>query len=225
MKTSFALTRFIWLACALAVSSQSYASGIPTVDLVGNAQQALAEAARLADAAKQLKAAMDQIDQAKSQWSENKGLLTGNSYYGTQFSSSTMVDYIPTSTDAGGWEKLYSNVDKSIAKQEADKYGFTATTPAQQAALDKEMAHWLITQGGYRANNERLENIKKLQAEADRATTPQQKQDIANRIAGEQAEIQNETNRIAMLNSVETQQTKFGKQQVNNDFNTFLQGK
>ncbi|MBI6621566.1 hypothetical protein YA0783_25085 [Pseudomonas corrugata] len=216
---------FAFVFVAVSFNGYVYAGGIPTYDALNNAQQIMEAGFRAADAAAQLKAAMDDMERAKSEWSENKSLITGNSGYGSGFTDPAAVSYIPTTPNNSAWEQIYSNMDKSVASNMSQKYGLKANTPVQQEALDKQMQDFRYTQDGLAANNQRLKNIENLQKQADTATTPQQKQDIANRIASEQAAVANESNRIAMVENGQKKQEAITRQRVNNDFSTFLEGK
>lgn len=213
------------LTALVSTTSLVSASGIPTVDVANIAQMVLDAQAQALQAKAQLDAAMSQLDEAKRQFDQTKGFITGNSGYGGMYNDPAMTSYIPTSISPDSWEQLYTKMDTVTLQNMRNKYGLETDNKVQQEAYDKKLQDFYFTQGALAANNRRLENIQRLQEEADRATTPQQKQDIANRIAAEQAEIQNENNRLAVVNSLQAKQEKLQTQRVNQDFSQFLQGK
>lgn len=205
-------------------SLQSHASGIPTVDLAAIAQAVTDAMQQAQEAAANLTALQDQLDEAKRQFDETKGLITGNSRYGSKFNDPAMYDYLPTSTTAGSWEDIYSKMDAGTLNSYRGKYGLVTKNASQQAVFDKQLTNLRTQEAAYRANNLRLENLRNLQALADSARTPQEKQDIQSRLQIEQANIANEANRLATTKDLMERQDKLLAQKQNTDFNSFLSG-
>lgn len=217
------------LAVAIAIvlgtaSFQSQATGIPTVDVAAIATAVQNAIQQATEAAQQLAAIEREISQTKAQFDELKRLTTGNSGYGSLYSSSELYDYLPSSTTAGSWQQIYSNMDSSTLEGYRQRYGLKSDIPRQQATFDKQLTTLATMESAYRANNLRLENLKNLQAEADRAETPQQKQDIANRLSIEQGNIANESNRLAVATQIMDRQEKLQIQKENREFNKFMSG-
>lgn len=221
MKTTF---RAIAASMILGFSCSSHASGIPTVDVAAIAQAVMDAMQQAQEAAAQLGALEDQIDQAKAQFEEMKQLTTGNSRYGSQYYDPSMYEYLPTSTTAGSWEQIYKNMDGTTLSSYRKKYGLVTDNTGQQEVFDKQLANLRTAEAAYAANNKRLENLKKLQALADSANTPQQKEDIQARLQVEQANIANEANRLATAKDIMERQDKLMAQKQNRDFNKFLSG-
>lgn len=205
---------------------QANATGIPTLDIADIAQAVANAAEQATQAAEQLSALERDIAQAKSQFEEHKRLLTGNSGYGSRYynTNSEMYTYLPTSTTQGSWEQIYTNMDNSTLNGYRDKYGLRSDNSTQQAVFDKQLTNLRTAEGAYKANNLRLENLKQLQALADSATTPQEKEDIQARLQIEQGNIANEANRLATAKDLMERQDKMMAQKQNQEFDKFLSG-
>jgi len=221
-------TRVLALSIAVAIGSTSLtasATGIPTVDVMSIAQMAQNAIQQASEAAAQLEQAKRAISEAQSQFDKTKSMITGNSGYGSQYNNKNLTDYIPTTTTIKGWQKIYDQVDSSVLQGMRDEYGLKSEDPLQQEVFDKQLTHLYTTEAAYQANNLRLANIQALQAEADQAQTPQEKQDISNRIQSEQAAIANETNRLSTTKELMDRQEKLYAQKQNKEFDDFLSGK
>jgi type IV secretion system protein VirB5 len=226
-------TRVLSLAAALVLSvsgTNAQASGIPTVDVAAIAQAVTDAMQQAMEAADQLTAAQDQIaelqeqyQQSEQQFLELKNMTTGNSKYGNNYWDEELVDYIPTTATAGSWEEIYRDMDAGTLNGYREKYGLKSDNTTQQEVFDVELTNLHTMQSAHRANNLRLENIKNLQAEADAAETPQEKQDIQARLMAEQAAISNESNRLATVESLMARNDKFLAQKQNKEFSDFLE--
>ncbi|NMZ71325.1 type IV secretion system protein VirB5 [Pseudomonas peli] len=225
--------RALALSVALAFGASSapvYASGIPTVDVAAIAQAVMDAMQQAMEAAEQLSAAQDQIselqqqyEQAEQQFEDLKDMTTGNSGYGGQYWSEEMVDYIPTTATAGSWEEIYKDMDAGTLESYRNKYGLKSENETQQEVFDVQLTNLRTLENAHRANNLRLENIKNLQALADSATTPQEKEDIQARLIAEQAAISNEANRLATVESLMARNDKMLAQKQNQEFEKFLE--
>ena len=222
------------LALAVAVAAGSigpaaHASGIPTVDVAAIAQAVMDAMQQAMEAADQLAAAEEQIselqrqyEQAQEQFEDLKDMTTGNSRYGTKYWSEQMYDYIPTSPTQGSWEDIYQEMNEGMLEQYRNKYGLTSDDPLQQEVFDTQLTNLRTLENAHRANNLRLENLKNLQALADAATTPQEKEDIQTRLITEQAAINNESNRLATVQSLMARNDEMLRQKQNREFNDIL---
>lgn len=220
--------QFLVLSIAVAISSTTMtvsATGVPTVDVVSIAQLASNALQQAAEAAAQLEQAKRAISEAQSQFDKTKAMLTGNSRYGGQYNNSDLTDYLPTTATLNSWEKIYDSMDSGTLQGMRNKYGLTSEEPLQQEAFDRKLAHLHTTEAAYKANNLRLVNIQNLQAAADEAQTPQEKQDIQTRIQTEQANIANESNRLATAKELMDRQEKLYAQKQNKEFDDFMSGK
>lgn len=225
--------RSIALAIAVAAGTAgqtAHASGIPTVDMAAIAQAVMDAMQQAMEAADQLAAAQEQIselqrqyEQSQQQFEELKDMTTGNSRYGTKYWSEEMYDYIPTSPTQGSWEDIYADMNQSTLEQYRNKYGLVSENELQQEVYDTQLTNLRTLENAHRANNLRLENIKNLQALADSATTPQEKEDIQTRLIAEQAAINNESNRLAAVESLMARNDAMQRQQQNREFSDFMQ--
>ncbi|VVN22344.1 Type IV secretion system protein virB5 [Pseudomonas fluorescens] len=214
----------ISVALATAVAAPTSYAIIPTTDVAAIGQSILNATQQAAQAAAQLAELTRQIEQAKAQFDELKDLTTGNSRYGSRYNDPEMYTYLPTATTAGSWEQIYTNMDSSVLNGYRNKYGLITKNATQQKVYDRQLTNLRTLEGAYRANNLRLENLKKLQEEADRATTPQEKDDIRARLQVEQSNINNEANRLATTQDLMERQDKMMAHQQNREFDKFLSG-
>lgn len=212
------------LVLTAGVYTPVYASGIPTVDLAAIAQAVMDAMQQATEAAAQLEQMTREVEQAKELYDENKELITGNSGYGSKYNSDDLTDYIPTTATSGSWEQIYSNMDASTLKAYRTKYGLVSDKPTQQEVYDKKLTNLRTLEGAHRANNLRLENIQNLQALADSAETPQEKQDVLARLSVEQASINNEANRLATVKDLMERQDQMLTQKQNTEYSKFLKG-
>lgn len=198
------------------------AAGIPTIDVASIAQLILDAMEQAQMAAEQLNQLEAEYEQTKDQFEENKGLITGNSGYGARHNNAELYDYLPTDTTTGSWEQIYENMPNSTLNQYRDRYGLRSEEVTQQEVYDKKLTNLYTLETAFRANNLRLENIHALMAEADTATTPQQKDDIQARIAAEQAAIANEAARLSSIQDLMDRQDEMLVKRQNQEFREFL---
>lgn len=219
--------RALAVAVALSAASmpfQASASGIPTVDVAAIAQAVMDALQQAQEAADQLAAMQEEIEQSQKQFEETKEMTTGNSGFGGKYYDASLYDYLPTSPTSGSWEQIYSSMDSSTLNSYRNKYGLKSDNDTQQEVFDKQLTNLRTLEGAYKANNLRLENLKNLQALADAAQTPQEKEDIQARLQVEQANISNEANRLSTTKDLMERQDKMLAQKQNTEFDKFLSG-
>jgi type IV secretion system protein VirB5 len=219
-QTLFKVVAVIGLSSTLL--GQAWASGVPTVDAVANALFMDETIARAQDAAAAIAKYEQIISQAKYQFDQTKAMVTGKSTYSPTFNTGDLIDYLPVDTGEHGWERVYSDVPSGTIPTMRKEYGLTSEDPVVQEAYDKRLITLYRMQQSYAANNKRIQGLKSLQAQADLAETPQQKMDIANRIATEGAAINNESNRIASVQSITAQQKELDVDKQNASFNKWF---
>lgn len=204
------------------ITTPAAATGIPTFD-VATVTQMIFDAMEQAEAAaNQLRQLEAEYKQAKDQFDETKDLITGNSGYGGRYNNAELYDYLPTSTTTGAWEQIYSNIPSTTLNSYRERYALKSDQPTQQEVYDIQLTNLYTLETAFRANNLRLENIHALMAEADMATTPQQKEDIQARIAAEQAAIANEAARLQSVQDLMDRQDKLMVKKQNQEYREFL---
>ena len=120
--------------------------------------------------------------------------ITGNSNIGRMLYESALVNYIPTS---GDWNEIF-NMDISPL---LEKYGLSSEDERMQKQYEREVSIMLAAERSYQAQTQRLANIEALMDRANEVNNPQQREDLANAIAIEQAAIQLEMNRMNALHA------------------------
>lgn len=197
---------------------------VPVTDYAHIIQDSLNFVDEIAQWEQQLKDMERSFKQTEDQFKESKNLLTGNGRFGQLLNAKELYDYLPTDSNNDSWSTIYKNMDKSTLKTMRNKYSMTSKNQIQQEVFDNDLTNLNTLQKTYAAANKRLTNIKNLQDLADDASTPQEKQDILNRIGLEQAAIQNEKNRIDTSNELMEQTHKLMVRKQNQSFAEFTSG-
>lgn len=195
------------LALGCSVMSNANASGVPTVDVAAAAQLVQNALETAKQAADQLQAYENMIDQAKGQFNETKDLISGNWELGNFLDTQLMDNVIPEN-----WKDIYNNLDD--LNDLRDKFGLKSDNPVIQEQYDKMLAGYDMLQKADKTNNQRVQNLQELGSLLNSANTPQQKGDLQLRLQVEQINIQNEQNRlqnVAMLMEQQQQIIDKGK--------------
>ncbi|EEN0394387.1 P-type DNA transfer protein VirB5 [Salmonella enterica] len=185
-----------------AATYQSYASGIPTVDvaniaqLVSNAQQ---QAQQALDQLNETKAA---IQQAKSQYDHYKNLVTGNNKLGDFLNDPLLNKVLPLND----WSDIYSDT-KNLADLRS-RYGLTSSDPKVQQAFDKLLQQAGALEDTYNASSQRVDNAEQLRQRLNTVQTPQEREELALRLQQEQLELQNQQIKLQNIQMLMVQKEK-----------------
>ena len=209
-------------ACALAPFSFKAAAQIPTTDVVVATQSAMQHALEIAEMVKQLEEMKRQYEQAQDQFDDLKEWNLGNSVLDYMLDNPELYTYIPSDTTSGSWREIYSSIGESELEQLREEYNMYSDNTTNQEMHDTQLTNLNTMEAAYRANNLRLENIEDLRSAAASAETPQEKQDVSNLLALEQAAISNEANRLAAAQKLMDQQEALLIQKKNAEFNATL---
>ncbi|WP_193067750.1 type IV secretion system protein [Halomonas sp. 3D7M] len=171
------ISRLVTGVCACLLSFSVHATGIPTFDASTFAQMT----AQILETKRILENAKDQLES-----------MTGNDNIGRMLYDSELFTYIP---ESGEWSDI---LDYDVSAL-AEKYELISDDPAKEEYYEKELTAMLAAERSYRAQTQRLANIEALMDRANVVDTPQQREDLANAIAIEQAAIQLEQNRMVAL--------------------------
>lgn len=165
------------LACGTILVSLNVNAGIPTFD-----------SATFTQLTTQIQQTQQLLQNAQNQLEA----ITGNSNIGRMLFESALSSYIPTS---GDWSEIFELDLAPLLEQ----YGLSSENEAIQATYEKEVAVMVAAERSYQAQTQRLANIEALMDRANEVNNPQQREDLANAIAIEQAAIQLEQNRMVAL--------------------------
>ncbi|MCY1284725.1 P-type DNA transfer protein VirB5 [compost metagenome] len=186
-------------SAALSAAPLIQASGIPTVDVASIAQMVLDAQAQAQQALDALNTAKDGIAQAKAQYEDYKGVVTGNDQLGAFLNDPELNRLLPM----GEWSEMYDDI-KDINSLRM-KYGLISKNKDVQTRFDRLLAVAGALEATYNASSERVKNAEKLRQKLDEVQTPQQKEDLNLRFQQEFLELQNQQMRLANLKYLDEQ--------------------
>lgn len=203
--------RKIVLAALFAVSTNASATGIPVVDVLGNAElikQTIADAKQFAD---EMKAVNTQIDTAKDQYNQMQNdakhytkMVEGTSgWYQHNFNGlSNLNDVI----QGGDWQRFYNSIDGSQLNALRHKYKMIASEgedSPQQAEMDTKLKELAIQDEMYSRAVKRNDRLKSLKTKLDTADTPQQREELSNAIQLEGMQMQNDQQLLMAMSTMQ----------------------
>lgn len=196
-----------------------WASGIPTVDIAAALElkaNAVAQATQALDALKQAKKG---IDEARQQYENYKGIITGNDKLGNFLNNPALNKIMPM----GDWASIYSTV-KDISSLR-DRYGLKSDNASVQQQFDRILAGADMLERTYDASVSRVENAAQLRTLLNTAETPQQKADLQLRYQQEFLELQNQQMRIANIQALMSQKKEIENTKRSRAFVDYMTGK
>ena len=168
------------IAATIAFSANyATASGIPTVDAAGIATTISENLKTLEQLKSQLDAINQQIDQAKQFAKDTKNRFEGN------WKLDDFLNSLPSSAK----DIL---VDGMSLDGLRNKYGLKSDNAGLQKQFDNLMAYGERVEKNYKNTLKRIEKLNQIKTLNDTATTPTQKQDVANKLALMQLEFNQE---------------------------------
>ena len=179
--------KYFFVAAILSISTPIFASGIPVIDVAGVAQM-------VQNATQQAKQALDQLNTTKNAVMAEKARFEGNWNLADVLNDPTLISYLPSKD----WQDLY-NSGRDFAKLRK-KYNLVSSDPIKQKAFDGMLANLDVMEKSYESTVKRQKNIEDLSRYMNSAQTPQQKDDLSNRLAFEQVQLSNEKSRLDSLN-------------------------
>ncbi|WP_375122156.1 P-type DNA transfer protein VirB5 [Pseudomonas sp. LW8] len=194
------------------------ATGIPTLDAATGiilTSNALAQAQQALDALNQAK---EGIEQARAQYENYKGLISGNSNMGDFLDNPTLNKIMPLSE----WEDVYS--DAKDLPNLRNRYNLQSDNPDIQKQFDKLLAVTGMLETNYNASTERVKNAQQLRQQLNAVETPQQKADLQLRYQQELLELQNQQIRMENMKMLTEQKEKMESKQRSQAFEDYIRG-
>ncbi|HIC1896479.1 TPA: type IV secretion system protein [Citrobacter freundii] len=195
------------------------AAGIPTVSIaeltqmIANAQQ------QAAQALDQLTAARDAIAQAKSQYENYKGIITGNNKLGDFLNDPTLNSLLPVSD----WQDIYSRT-QNLTDLRA-RYGLTSSNSKVQAAFDRLLSQAGVLEDQYKATNSRVKIAEGLRTQMNTVQTPAEREQLALRYQQENLELQNQKAQLENSRYLMEQKDKIEDTRRAQAFEDYMLGK
>ncbi len=182
------------------LSPPTLATGIPVVDVASMVQFAAEATTRAAEFAEDITEARKRLSELKSQGAHYKRMVEGH----VDFED---VLYDPTLNSVYSlkdWRTIYNNIeDIADLRQEFDMY---SDDPMVQRSYDRQLKEYKMKTIFYENSVKRNENMASLMTQYQSATTPATKADLANAIAFEQTQIQNDAQMQQTLQTVMEEQ-------------------
>ncbi|MEE9681888.1 P-type DNA transfer protein VirB5 [Pseudomonas moraviensis] len=193
--------------------------GIPTLDAATGiilTTNALAQAQQALDALNQAK---EGIEQARAQYENYKGLISGNSNMGDFLDNPTLNKIMPLSE----WGDVYD--DAKDLPNLRSRYNLQSDNPDIQKQFDKLLSVTGMLEANYNASAERVKNAEQLRQQLNVVETPQQKADLQLRYQQEVLELQNQQARLQNMKMLMDQKEKMESKQRSQAFEDYIRGK
>ncbi|MCQ9124683.1 type IV secretion system protein [Rodentibacter caecimuris] len=195
------------IAATVAISANyATASGIPTVDAAGIATTIAENLKTIAQLKEQLDALRSQIEQAKQFAKDTKNRLEGNWKLSDIINNDQFLNALP----ADARDILTDGMSILGLRK---KYDLTTENVGLQKEFDRLIAYAERTEKNYNNTVKRLRNLKQIKVLNDAATTPAQKQDVANKLALLQLEFNQEQTALKQTEDQLKAQEKLEKDQ------------
>ncbi|MEE6076632.1 type IV secretion system protein [Avibacterium paragallinarum] len=189
------------LSLAIITPNIALASGIPTVDAAGIATTIAENVKTLAQLKEQLDAMNEQINQAKQFANDTKKRFEGNWNLGDLVANDDFLRGLPKAAQ----DILTNNIGNIV--QLRNQYGLKSDNTEIQGYFDSLIKYTERTKQAYENLVKRNKNLERIKRLADAATTPAQKQDVANQFAYEKLKFDQEQQAIKQFEtSIKAQQ-------------------
>lgn len=187
------------------------ASGIPTVDAAGIATTIAENLKTLEQLKSQLDAINQQIDQAKQFAKDTKNRFEGNWKLGDLVNNDDFLRSLPSNAK----DIL---VDGMSLDGLRNKYGLKSDNAGLQKQFDNLMAYGERVRKNYKNTLKRIEKLNQIKTLNDAATTPTQKQDVANKLALMQLEFNQEQAALRQAEEQFKAQEKLDREKSNQEW-------
>lgn len=213
----FTVRRAGVMAAVLAAASPAFA-GIP-VSVMLDAPAIINQAQTMTQWAAQYRQMIDQINGLQRQYNA----ITGARGLGQIMNNPALRNYLPED-----WASVYDQVRTgglpSISSRASSIYsaeGFiSGAVGGRKRQQDVMVANKAMTMEAYQQTEKRLQNINDLMAQANAQNDTKGAADLANRMAAENAMIQNEQTRLNLLMRLQAAEKQLADEQRAREFDT-----
>lgn len=195
------------------------AVGIPTMSITEITQMIINAQQQASQALDQLSAARDAISQAKSQYENYKGIITGNDKLGDFLNDPTLNSLLPVSD----WQNLYNRAQDITDLR--TRYGLTSSNPKIQATFDKLLAQAGVLEDQYEASGKRVKIAEGLRTQLNTVQTPAEREQLNLRYQQEQLELQNQKAQLENSRYLMDQKDKIEDKRRAQSFEDYMLGK
>ncbi len=139
--------------------------------------------------------------------SENPGGIQSH------FVDPAMTSYLPKSS----WKDVYAVGSGELSRLRA-QYGIKSDHPKELKEFDDLLSQANTLEKAYGASVERQKNIEQLAGKLNTTQTPQEREDLSNRLQYEQLQLQNEQMRLDRIQRLMEVQEKAKQKQAAQEF-------
>lgn len=212
-RTTFALS------LALTLSTPTYATGIPVVDVAGIAQMITDSATRAQEFSQSISEARNRLNQLKSQAQHYKSMVEGHYGFEEILSAPNLNDVI----DLSAYSDLYDAIDDVSDLRE--EFGLYSDNPVTQRRYDMQLKQLKFQETLYERSAKRQARMSRLLSQFSTATTPAAKEDLGNAINFEKTLMENEQDMMtAMSKMLEHQKQLEIEKRLNESYQAFMHG-
>lgn len=186
-------------------------AGIPVID-GANLAQAIQQVTAWAQQYQQM---VDQIQQMQQAYNNLNGVRNMGSLVNNPAARRYLPDEYQTilSSGVGQWEAIY-NASKKFDMATSSLSGSSDAAKAFQQIAKQAAINRASAEEGYRTASERFSDIQVLLDKVNNAPDAKDIADLQGRIQAEQVMMQNEANKLAMLQQLASAQRDLGMQQA-----------
>lgn len=191
----------VMISSAMSVSPIVNASGIPTLGVAELAESVASNMTRVMEFQQSIENARSRLNEAISTADHYKNMVEGHYPFEDILNDAGLNEF----ADMSAWKSIYD--DASALSDYKEEFQLFDENPTVQRRFDARIKAYAFQKSILKQSQVRSKGMSDLMKQFGLATTPAAKADIANSIALEQAQMENDS---AMFKSVEkTQEEEF----------------
>lgn len=192
------------LAALIVASTNAFASGIPVVDVVANANMLREIIQNAIHFKEQITTARDQYEQIQNDAKYYSNMVEGTTgWYKNNFRGlNNLNDVIKD----GDWLAFYNSIDGSKLNALRHKYNMIASEgedSPQQAVMDTMLKELAIQDEMYSHAVDRNNRLTDLKSQLEKANTPKKRDELSNAIQLEGMQMQNDQQLLTAMTSMQ----------------------
>ena len=190
------------LVIALLLPFGAFATGIPTIDIASITEMIKEASTEAKNFATDMSEARKRLSEMKSQGEYYKKMVDGHWNYEKILNDPNLNHFFALDD----WKDIYNNVHN--IDELRDEFDMHSDNPEIQSAYDQHLKMYAAQENFYNTTVKRNKHMQSLLEEFSNATTPSQKEDIANSIHFEQTQIENDGKMMASISKLMEDQSR-----------------
>lgn len=183
------------------------ATGIPVVDVASLLQMVVDGLQTAQQFSEQISEARNQLNQLKDQANHYKDMVEGHYNFEDLVNDPNLNQFM----NLDEWRDIYNDTSDLAAMR--DEFGLHTSDTALQRRYDKKLQAYRTQQKYYEATVNRNNQLQQLVDQFTSATTPAAKEDLANAIAFQQVQVENDQQMMKSMNGLMKEQAKLEQAQ------------